>query len=304
MAFEVDEQALAADAAQLAEQPVASEETPTVENFSSVDGKINVPLNAEFGVKHNGQLVNTPLEKIINHYRQGLNYEDKFKAFNESKQKFETERGDFDQFNSLKEKFGGIQDWSEKNPQDWERLYDMFKNKEQYLLGNQQPGENTQLVNQIATQQKAIDELLGKVSTFEQAQEQTQQQRDMQEVEKEIAEVKKEFGERINLDEKEIDGTTLRDRIISWGIENKMPTFKAAFNSFPGIMSKLLETAASTGRNEVVKGIKSDAKEGVVARSSTPFGQGETLDPKKLSEDQLLAAANAEFEQLMSKGGQ
>jgi hypothetical protein len=133
-----------------AETSETAPQTPTPATQAKIEeleimlqGKpFRLPVNAEIPVKHNGQILKTPLEKLLNSFRQSSHIEDKLKEYKTMREKFESERGDLDSFNASKQKYGAIQDWSEKNPEQWERLWESFQSRDKLLTGN--PGETSE----------------------------------------------------------------------------------------------------------------------------------------------------------------
>ena len=266
-----------------------------------VGGKpLRLPLNAEIPVKHNGQILKTPLEKLLNSFRQGTHLEDKVKEYKTLREQFEKERGDFDTYNNARQKFGALQDWSEKNPQEWEKLWNLYLKKDLVLGGNGAEGSpaSPQVMEYIQRLESKLSENDQRWSTFENQQTQKQLEEDEKVVRGEIETFKKEFPE-IDLAEKDLDGHSLTSVIMNHGIKKGIPEFKLAALDYLG--PRVVEILVSRGRNEATQAVKRDKQQGIIARGSKPFlGQGSEVDPKTLGEGDRTAAATAELERLLS----
>lgn len=264
------------------------------------DQVYKIPLNHEFEVKHSGQTMRVPLEKLFNAYRQQAHVEDKFKELNQNKAQLEEQRNKFKNFDDLHQKYGAIQKWSEEHPEDWQRLWDMYQSKEQHLLQGNGEDQNQALIQEIMNLKKELSDYRDFKSKFEKTQEEKEIQEDMQEIQKQIEEIKAKHPQ-INLEEKDVEGVTFQARVINHGLEKGYPDFHSAFYTHPDVIPRLLETADHAGRNETVKAVKEAKRAGVVERSDKPFvGQGQ-FDPTKLSDDQLKEGALAELEKLMGQ---
>lgn len=272
-------------------------ETPQVEELEiALGGKpFKLPVNVEVPVKHNGQILKTPLDKLLNSFRQGQHYEEKFKEFKTEREKFEAERGDFEQFKTLKGKYGDLQTWSEQNPEQWERLHQLWQNREAALKAGETGNAETAILNsQLQQVQNELKELKGWKSEWDKQQEEKQIAEDTQLIKKEIEEFQGKWKE-IDLNEKDLDGYTLKSRIMKYGIDNKIPNFALAARGF--LDDRLSDILVQRGRTEAVKNVQKDTQQGILARSDKPFsGQSPEVDPTKLSSSDLKRAAAAELE--------
>ena len=267
-----------------------------------------IPTNAEFPVKHNGQIMRTPLEKLLNSYRQNTHLEDKVKEYRELKTKYEAERGDYDAYQASKKKYGDIQDWSEKNPQEWEKLWDLFQNRDSALtqaqFGTEKPEGGAiprQFLDEFGNLKKELRELKGWKDTLSAQQEEKETEAQVEQIKGEIAEFGKEWPE-IDLNETNLDGISVRGLIMQHGIKRGIGEFKLAALDYFG--PRLLEIAQARGRSEAVKGFQNDRQQGIIARSNQPFQMGQSGEPDttKMSKQERSAAARAEYERLVSQG--
>lgn len=261
-----------------------------------------LPSNTEFRLKHNGQYLQTPLDKMANAFRQSQHFEDKGKELRTAREQFEKDRGDLNTYQEMRKKYEAIQAWSEANPQDWEKLWGLFQNKERNLLSpnTANPAENTQLLDKIAFLEKKLSGHEEFMSKFQQDHEENLISQEEKKVLGEIEEFKKGWPE-LDLQEKNLDGIPLVSLIINHGINEGIRDFKLAAFSYLG--PRLQDLLVSRGRNEAVKSVKKDTQQGIVSRSSTPFpGKGSNeVDPRKMSQQDRVKAAKAEFESAMAQ---
>jgi len=286
------------------ETPTPQTPPPTVEELEiALGGKpFKLPLNAEIPVKHNGQILKTPLEKLLNSYRQSTHLEDRIKEYKTLKEEAEKLRGDVNVFEEQRKKYGAIQDWSEQNPQDWERLYELFQNKDRALLENQVQGQPNiePLLGEISRLKQELEGIRSWKSDLEKQQEEELIEKDTERVKSEIDDFKKNWPE-IDLEERNLEGVSLKGLIMQHGIKRGLGEFKLAALDFLG--PRLLDLAQQRGRNEAVKGIQKETQQGIVARSSTPQGQSTSeVDPSKLSKSDRTSAAKAELQRLLEQG--
>lgn len=250
------------------------------------------PMNHEIPIYHNGQTQNVPFSKVINSYRNSAHLEQKQK---ELKDQLNQIKPEYDEFQNYKDKLYALQKWSEENPNDFDRLYQLYENKDQHLLANQgseQAGlpPDHPLIKQVSTLSQSLNEMQEKLSKYEQMEQEQVEQSQVAEVEKEIEDFSKEFS-GVSLDEADPEGITLREQILKFGAENGYPTFRSAAMDYrypdgTPLLSRLLDTAKHEGRNETVKAVKRDNESGILKRSSTPSqGQGTAFDVRKLDNE-------------------
>jgi len=288
--------------------PEVKTETPaTVEELEYFLGdKANkLPSTAEFAVKHNGQIVRAPLDKLVTAYRERSHLDDKFKKFNTERQEFDARAKEFGDVEQTKADLADLQalnDWSlelqKTNPNAYNHLMGTIEQIKTGTWGEGQENTvNTALLKEIDGLKSQVTDL-GKFKTdFEEQQEQKLNKEALSETQMKAKEFQELFPE-IKLDEKDQDGVTLESRIINQGAELGFEDFTSAAKVI--LHDQIAEALLQRGRNEVVKGIKGDHKAGIVGRTSTPqVGQGQ-VDVSKLGEEEKRDAALAEYEQLLT----
>jgi hypothetical protein len=277
-------------------QPTAQE----IANYfeTQLDGKpLKLPYNMELPLKHNGQLMKVPLEKLANTYRQFEHIQGKHKDFQTREQEFNQRVGDWKNVEAMKEKYGAIQEWSEKNPEQFEKLWQMYQSKDQILQGEQ----FNPLVPEIQRLKQELESLKPEIEYYKGSREQEAAKKDIEFVENQIADFGKEYP-MLDLNEKDLDGIDLTSRIINFGIQNGHKDFLSAAMSFPGLRQRLNESIRESVKAEMAKQIKSDNKNGILARSTTPsqVKAGDPQNVKRMSPQDRDKLMSEEFNKLIS----
>lgn len=281
----------------------APEPVSTVEQVEYYLGdKANkLPIDAQFQFTDNGKPIKQPLSTILNHYRQRSQLDTKFSEFNKSREEFmaqQKEWGDLEPYRQL-------QKWSVEKPEEFEAIYDLYKNKDKHLLQQKAGDPNSQaLIEELTNLKKELGGLKEFKSQFDRQRETEKEKQNLAELDGEVETFKKEFPE-INLDQESdmmLDSgqkATIKQAIMLFGYKHGIPDFESAALKY--LKPKLLEVVQSRARTEAVKAVKNDTKAGVIARSSTPAsGQSTKVNPSKMSWGDATKAAKAELEQMLN----
>lgn len=260
-----------------------------------------LPETAEFAFKHNGQLARVPANKLINNYRQTAHLEAKLQEMKEKFKPYEEKIGDLSAWEKKQqalEKYRQIQEWSEKNPDQWNRIWNGYEKAQNGLLpeGESQAFNSDALNQTISELRQQIQDLSSWKEERSRAEEDAKLQEAISQIEQEaksFAEKYQKFG--IDLDEVDEDGVTLKGRILKFGADNGLGRFEVAALSY--LNDTLLERATAMGRQEGVKGAKGDVAAGILSRSGVPpVDKGQTQpDIRKMDENQRREAALAEL---------
>lgn len=287
-----------------------------VNEFFELSGN-KFPVNTEFRITHGGKILNVPYSKLANTYRQAEHLNDKFAQFKRQQEEFQTKYGEADKWKSFYDKYGQLQTWSEQNPQEWEKLWNLYQNKDQHLLrssfgqpeqGQQQPGQNMDpLLNAFSEFKRSTEERLSKYDQYVQQLEreatEKQQAEDMEFIKTQVWDMQKEFPE-INLDEKDPDGLPLWAKIMQWGHENHYTDFDASARVF--LKDRITDAISTRARAEAMKGLKAEKQAGIIQKSSSPIlgksaqGQGAAFSYQKGKSYGQLAD---EAKDLLMQGG-
>lgn len=289
---------------QIAEpSPVSAPERSQIEEFEYLLGEkaSRLPANAEFSLKNDGRIDKIPLSKIINGYRELTSLKPKYQQLTGVEKKWAEERGQYDKSLKELEPFKKLQEWSLKRPDAFEFVMKHMKLDENGLLTLSEdaraPGVNEGLNSVISDLKNQVSQLSEWKSGWEKQQEEARLQNEDREVSKETEELVdylKQKGIEIDLDEKDESGISLRGRIYKYGADNHIASVKAAALSY--LSDTLLDKAMQRGRSEAVKGVRGDARAGIISRSSTPTnGQSKPIDVRRMTPEQRMRAALAEY---------
>lgn len=277
--------------------PAEGQAPQTPQEFFELNGN-KFPSNTEFRITHGGKILNVPYSKLANTYRQAEHLNDKFSQFKKQQEEWQTKYADAEKWKGFYDKYGQLQSWSEQNPQEWERLWNLYQNKDQHLLkagmapqdpNAPQTGQNFDpLLNAFAEFKKATEEKLSKydqyVQQMEQQQAEQQQTADMDFIKNQVWEFQKSYQE-INLDEKDPDGLPLWAKVMQWGVENSVPDFDLAAQAY--LKDRIADVISTRARTEAMRGLKGERQAGIIAKSNTPImnkgtqGQGAAFSYQK-----------------------
>lgn len=284
----------------------ATPQTPT-EYFELMhEGKqLKIPLQTELIINENGQVQRVPANKMVNNHRQVSHLMGIQKKFKDEKTQWETQNKDWE---NLSKHYREIDDWARKNPNDWQKVQQAYAQRESLMQGGTPAAGGGTAPAQYSLPPevtKTINDLQERLGKYENMYSSFEKDKDTKEVNGEIDDFKKQFP-ALNLDELDEDSISLKGRILHFAAENGYKTFRSAALDFPAsdgkpLLTKLIETATEAGRNAAVKGVKQDTKNGVIARSNTPFtGQG--TSKRNLTEADRKDAMIQDFEALYPEG--
>jgi hypothetical protein len=283
----------------------------TQEMFELMGNKY--PINTEFQVTHGGKIMKVPYNSLVQTYRQAANMTERYHELKKAQAEMGKYRQDFDRFKGFHDKYGQLQEWSEKNPQEWQRLWELYQNKDQHLMAaqmGQNPQGGGQNNNQALPQQ--LQPLLQKISQLEskfgevskvretwesQVREWESQVREQEEmksvdfVKNEVVSFSKQFPE-IPLAEQDPEGTPLWAKIVQWGNANGYKEFTPA--AFMFLKDRIADAYSSRGRAEALKSQKQDFQQGIVRRSATPItsqGKAQPANIRKMSWSEVAEMA-------------
>lgn len=285
--------------------------TKPVEEFEYyLGGKPSkLPGNAEFSFKHGEKASKIPVSQLINAYREFTHLKPKFQQLTEQEKKLQAQMGDLEAFNKKKEAlapFEKLQEWSLKRPDAFEFVMKHMKLDENGLLtldpsaSSPISPQNDGLNSVISALRDEIGGLKSWKETWEKEQAQVREQKEMSAIDEETKGLQsylKDKGFDVDLDEQDENGISLRARIYKHGAENGIERVKAAALDY--LADTLFDKAVQRGRTEAVKGVKGDAKAGIISRSSTPQnGEKPPIDVRRMNPQDRMNAALAELREL------
>lgn len=262
------------------------------------DKQNKLPVNAELEFVEGGKPIRQSLSTILNHYRQRSELDKRYGEFKKERESWDSEVGDRETYIQQKEKFGALQDWSEKNPEEFQTIWDMYQNRDKHLLASKVQAETgaqvpQAVLNEISSLKAELSGLKEFKSQFDKQQEEIKDQKAYEAVSSEMESFKKDFPE-FNLEEAQEDGLPLFKHILIHGVRRGIDDFRLAAQDYLG--PKLHEALIARGRNEAVKSVRQDKQQGIVSRSSKPGTGQSDLDTSKMSWADLNKLAKGELE--------
>lgn len=274
------------------------------------------PISAQVALKHAGEEKRIPLKDFANTYRQASHLQETQSKFKQEREEFLKQKADSEKWKGFYDKWSAMQEWSEKNPEQAQRLMEIYSQKDKHLLEHQvqtaggQPGQPGQefdprfkpFIEEITGLKGQLDELKSWKSQWDQEQVKKQEEADVEAVKGEVRTFQEKYP-HIDMNEPDQDGVKLWAKIMNYGVQNGIPTFKAA--ALEMLEDRLIDNARFTGRTESVNQIKEDKRQGIVAKSPTPFNQGQstgTTSHKGKSYNDLANEAKAEYEAMLAQG--
>jgi len=286
-------------------QDQAQQEATAKKIANFFEGKLGdkiqqLPYEMQIALKHNGQVMDVPLEKMANAYRQVEHLQSKQKEFLTKEQTYQQKLQEAQEAMQFRSKYGALQEWSEQNPEAFERLWSLYESKDQ-LLGQAQGNEALSPLMAEMTQLKSkLSQIEPEFMSWKQAREQEAEQKDVQLVQTQMDDISKEYP-FIDLGEKDLDGIDLRSRIIQHGLDNGFRDFETAFFTYPGLRQRLSQGIRESVMSEKAKQIKTDSRNGIIARGSTPstVKPSEPVNVKRLSPNERDSMALSDLERML-----
>lgn len=277
------------------EQPKTPEQT--AQEMFELNGN-KFPVTSEFQFAHGGKNLKVPYNSLINTYRQAAHMQDKWAEFKKVQQEQAEKLQSYDRYKGFYDKYGALQEWSEKNPDQWNTLHELWKNRDQHLLSHQlQSNPNTGFdPSPIVKELASLKSELGDYRQWKADQERrAAEEKDNQNVEfikGQVQTFAKEYPD-IDITEKDPDGVPLWSKIVTWGDQNRYPDFESAALVY--LKQRIVDSVKNQARTEAMKSAKQEHKEGIVKRSATPFsnGQGPAINKKNLSYAELADLAKS-----------
>lgn len=263
------------------------------------------PTNAEFQFAHGGKNLKVPYNSLVNTYRQAANMQDKWAEFRKAQSENQAKLQEYDRYKGFYDKYGQLQEWSEKNPDQWNTLHDLWQNKDKHLLAHQvqggQPGQQSPNglnieplvgeITQLKSQLTKYDQMLQKMEAQEREAAET---KDVDFVKSEVQTFSKEFPD-IDITELDPDGVPLWAKIVTWGNANGYQSWEPAAHMF--LKQRIADSYQARARSEAMKSAKNERMNGVIKRSATPigFGQGAgaPINKKQMSYAELADLAKS-----------
>lgn len=251
------------------------------------------PVNSEFQFTHNGKIQKVPYSSLVNSWRQASHYNSKYNELKPQIDEFQKLKPEFEKYKGFYDKYGQFQEWSEQNPEEWQRIWELYEQRQKYLSGQEEYNPITQEVNSLKQQ---LQDIAAFKQSWEQQQEEAQTAQDVEYVKTEIQTFASDYPE-LDLEQTDEDGLKLWAKVVQFGLQHNLPDFESAALKY--FKPEIADIHAARARNEAMKGLKTAKQSGEVARSSTPFNlgqEGKKVDFRKASYGELLEMARNSME--------
>lgn len=277
-----------------------TETPPTPQEMFELAGN-KYPINTEFQFVHGGKQLKVPYNSLVNTYRQAAHMQDRWNDFKKVQAEQAEKLKSYDRLKGFYDKYGALQEWSEKNPDQWNALYELWQNKDRHLLNHQigaqqqpqQPGGPNldPLVNEITNLKSQLSKYDQMLQKMEDSEKEAAEAKNLEFVKNEVQSFAKEFPE-IEMTELDPDGVPLWSKIVNWGEANGFQEFTPA--AYMYLKQRIAETYQARARSEAMKSVKTDHQAGIVKRSAMPLnGQGQRMQPKNMSYAELADLAKS-----------
>jgi len=211
----------------------------------------------EFEFNHGGRNIRAPLDKFQRWASQGYDYSQKMAQFNKERETFESEMKALNPFRD-------VDAYARKNPQWWQHVQQSFQQAQQQ---QQQGDPNDPISSALDPIKSEIQELRQWKQTLEESQQAYIRQQEDQQLDQEIRTVQEKYPD-IPFNKVDEEGCTLEYKILKYGAENGIKSFKTAFHDY--MAEELAKRAESRGREAVVKERQENARKGLLGRTQAP----------------------------------
>lgn len=238
----------------------------------------------EFELDWNGQKIKADREKFTKWAQMGYDYNQKIGAVSQrEKQLQEDYNRRIQEYEQRLGPYKEIDAYAIKNPQWWNSIQQSYQQQTKPEIPPELKTYLDPIVNDYTQVKSFIQEYQNGIT-----------ERNMREQDTKLDEQIKSLGAKYNLDlsAKDANGQSLEQRVLAYAIQNKIPTFKAAFLDY--YHEDLQKQAEARGRESVQKEIEKRKKAGLLSETSTPASKDglPTLNVKGnrgyLTADQIL----------------
>ena len=233
---------------------------------------------------HNGKPIKAPVEQVVKWAQMGYDYPQKMQAFNQQRQSFEAQQKEFE---SKFAPYRQIDEWAQKNPQQWQQIENLYR---QNQIAPAQPGQ-PQIDPLVAQKLNAIESFIGEMKSEKQKEYIKSQDEALNAEMKSIRETYKD----LDFDTPNEEGKSLDYQILEYAKNNGIRSYKTAFRDF--YHDQLIARTETLSKQAVSKGIQKNTKMGVLG-SKNPTQPSKYSEPKSISQqsyDDLAEEALAEL---------
>ena len=227
-----------------------------------------------------------PISLILKRASQGYDYAQKMEQFKQQQAEIEAAKARADELHG---KYAQIDDYARENPDWYDHWSQAYEQRQTYGQQPDQPAVD------LSPVKEEIDALRNEFSSVKEFITQQQQSQEDSKYWDEVKKVQKEFPD-IDLNQSDETGKTLEYKILEHAKDNGIASFRVAFRDFyhDQLKSRMLEQA----KQDLIKEDKERRKKGIVGVSNTPILNTDMPDLRNMSENDILQAAIAEFNEM------
>jgi hypothetical protein len=213
-----------------------------------------------------GKPIKAPWEKALQWAQQGYDYSQKMASFNQDRAKWDDERKGFEKTISP---YKAIDEYAKQNPDWWKHVESAYQSR----TTGQPPGASANpdlesvkaaLKAELEAEFKPIKEQFTSIQ-----EEKAAKAREAEDtaLSTEVQSIQEKYP---NLDWKSVDenGHSLEQRVLKHGMDNNIPSFRAAFRDYTH--DDLLKLHEERGKENQVKELQKQRKQGLLGSSPTP----------------------------------
>ena len=227
-----------------------------------------------------------PISLILKRASQGYDYAQKMEDFKRQQSEFEKAQAEADAF---RQKYAQIDEYARENPEWYDHWSQAYEQRQAYGQQQEQPAVDFSPVKQ------EIDALKNEFSTVKEFITKQQQSQEDGKYWDEVKAIQKEFPE-VDFNQSDETGKTLEYKVLEHAKDNGIASFRVAFRDFyhDQLKARMLEQA----KQDLIKQDKEQRKKGIVGVSNTPILNSDMPDLRNMSENDILQAAIAEFNEM------
>lgn len=260
-----------------------SQETPQAAPESKTQNELMYEFNS------NGKQVrvgaNDP--RVTQWLNQGYSYSQSVAALKQEQEQFKTER---EQIQAIKDKYEGVDQWVQQNPQVWQRLMSEFQNQ----TPSEQQDPNNPLFQKIQALEQKLAGVEPVIQEFVSDKEKIKIEQQDKDLESQYQSIREKFSD-LDLSAPQADGQSLEYHVLKFANENNIKNFEHAFKLYNH--DHLVARASEKAKEALNKDIQKKTKLGLLGKSSTPTqGIQKVQDVKSKNyndiEDEILKELN------------
>ena len=209
----------------------------------------------------NQKKVKAPWEKAVQWTQQGYDYAQKMNEFKSKQAEYEAKRKEFDSRYGV---YTQIDEFAKANPEWWQHVNTAWNSRGQPQGTTQTQQVAADLPQWVKEKLSKVDEFISKSEAERQAQEIAKAD---QALDSEVKSIKDSY-KGLDWNTADETGLTLEQKVLQHGIENNLPSFRAAFRDYQ--FDNMMKLSEEKGKESLGRDFQKRSKVGLLGNSSTP----------------------------------